>query len=99
MAGFCSIIREEKNTKVKNAMLEYMTDIMEDAQDFGWAAAKRAHALILCRMEEGKVDWLNSEKLDRLRRANARKIVTNTAGNSQASRNKAEVQGAVCKYY
>ena len=26
-------------------------------------------------------------------------IVTNTASNPQASRNKAEVQGAVCKYY
>ena len=99
MAGVCSIIREEKNTKVKNAMLEYITDIVEDAQDFGWAAAKGAHALILCRMEEGKVDWLNSEKLDRLRRAPAQKIVTNTASSSQVSRNKAKVQGAVCKYY
>ena len=60
MVGFCSIIREEKSTKTKNAMLDYMTDIMADAQDFGWAAAKGAHALILCRMEEGKVDWLSS---------------------------------------
>ena len=39
MAGFSAIIREEKNVKIKNAMLEYMTDIMEDAQDFGWATA------------------------------------------------------------
>ena len=73
MAGFCSIIREEKSTKVQNTMLQYMTDIMEDAQDFGWNAAKGAHPLILCRMEEGKVDWLISEMLDRLRRAHAKK--------------------------
>ena len=32
-------------------MLEYMTNIMEDVQDFGWATAKGAEALILCRME------------------------------------------------
>ena len=43
MAGFSSIIREEKNTKVKNAVLDYMSDLMEDAQDFGWASAKGAH--------------------------------------------------------
>ena len=33
--------------KVKNTMLDYMTDIMEDVQDFGWPSAKGAHALIL----------------------------------------------------
>ena len=44
MSGFCPIIREESDVKVKNAMLEYMTDIMEDAQDFGWPSAKGAHA-------------------------------------------------------
>ena len=75
MAGFCSIIKDEKDLKVKNAMLEYLTDLMEDARDFGWSSAKGAHALILCRMEEGKVNWLMSDKLDRLRRAHAQKIV------------------------
>ena len=40
MSGFCSIIREEKHTKIKIAMLDYMTDIMEDAQDCGWSSAK-----------------------------------------------------------
>ena len=99
MAGFSAIIREEKNVKIKNAMLEYMTDIMEDAQDFGWATAKGAHALILCRMEEGKVDWLSSEKLDRLRRAHDQKIVTSTGGNSHPAKNKAEAQGVPCKFY
>ena len=48
-------------------MLEYLTYIMEDAQDFDWASAKGAHALILCRMAEGKVNWLMSDKLDHLR--------------------------------
>ena len=51
VCGLCNIIREEKNVKTKNCMLAYMTEIMEDAQDFGWASAKGAHALLLCRME------------------------------------------------
>ena len=63
-------------------MLEYLTDIMEDAQDFGWASAKGAHALILCRM---------SHKLDRLRQAHAPKIVTSQSMSSQ-NKVKAESQ-------
>ena len=57
VCGLCNIIREKQNVKTKNCMLDYMTEIMEDAQDFGWASAKGAHALLLCQMEEGKVDW------------------------------------------
>ena len=34
MAGFCSIIKDEKDLKVKNVMLEYLTDLMEDVQGF-----------------------------------------------------------------
>ena len=37
-------------------MLDYMAEIMEDAQDFGWASAKG-----VCRMEEGKVEWHMTE--------------------------------------
>ena len=98
MAGFCSIIREEKDSKVKNAMLEYLTDIMEDAQDLGWTSAKGAHALILCRMEEGQVNWLMSNKLARLRRAHAQKIVN---GQSVSSQNKAKTEshGIPCKFF
>ena len=99
MAGFCAIIREEKSTKVKNAMLEYMSDLMEDAQDFGWASAKGAHALILCRMEEGKVDWLKSDKLDRLRRAHAQKVVTSNSSSGQTAKTKHESHGVICKYF
>ena len=79
VSGLCNIIREEKNVKLKNYMLDYMTEIMEDAQDFGWASAKGAHALLLCRMEEGKVEWHMTEKTDRIRRAHAQKVVSTSS--------------------
>ena len=72
VCGLCNIIREQ-NVKTKTCMLDYMTEIMKDAQDFGWASAKGAHALLLCRMEEGKVEWHMTEKIDRIRRAHAQK--------------------------
>ena len=66
--------------------------------DFGWPSARGAHALILCRMEEGKVNWLMSEKLDRLRRAHAKKIVTNSS-TLHSPCGKVDTQGMICKYF
>ena len=99
MAGFSSIIREEKSTKVKNSMLDYMSDLMEDTQDFGWASAKGAHALILCRMEEGKVDWLSADKLNRLRRAHVQNVLISNTSNAHSSKSRNETQGVLCKYF
>ena len=76
ISGFCSIIKEETNVKTKNAMLEYVSDIMDDAQDFDWASIKGAHALSLFKMEEGKLDWHMTSRLDRLRKAHAQKLVS-----------------------
>ena len=79
-------------------MLEYLTGIMEDAQDIGWASAKGADAVILCKMEEGKVKWLMSDKLDRLRPAHAQKInvkVNGNTSNGQTNKLKDESQGVL----
>ena len=75
VSGFCAIIKDEKNVNTKNQMLDYMSELMDDAQDFGWPSAKGAHAVLLCRMEEGKVNWSMTEKIDRIRRAHAQKVI------------------------
>ena len=84
VSGFCLIIKDENNVATKNAMLEYMSELMEDAQDFGWASAKGAHAVLLCRMEEGKVNWAMTKKIHRIRRAPAQKVVNNSSKKSTA---------------
>ena len=33
--GFCTIAKEETDQNVKNLMLEYISDLMKNAQDFG----------------------------------------------------------------
>ena len=62
VAGFSQIIREESNTDTRNQMLDYLTDLMEDSHDFRWQAAKGSHAVLLCQMEDGKI---NGTKLAR----------------------------------
>ena len=46
---------------------------MEDATNFSWANAKVAHAVLLCEMERGVLDWSHTEMIDHIRRAHAQK--------------------------
>ena len=68
-------MREETSVNTKNAMLEYVTEIVENAQDFGWPSAKGAHALLLCRIEEDKFDCSMTDKIDRLRKFMLKKLL------------------------
>ena len=57
-------------------MLDYLVSLMDDATDFSWDAAKASHAVLLCRMEQGEIqDYSQIDKIDRIRRANAKKHV------------------------
>ena len=94
VSGFCAIIKDEKNVNTKNQMLDYMSELMDDAQDFGWPSAKGAHAVLLCRMEEGKVNWSMTDKIDRIRRAHAQKVI-----NVAPQKVNTESQGIPCKFF
>ena len=69
--GFIKNVLEEKSEKIREKMLMYFADLMEDATDFSWSNAKAANAVILCEMERGRLTWKDSDRLDRLRRAHA----------------------------
>ena len=76
VSGFCRTMQEEKNSKMREYMLDYLVSLMDDATDFSWGAAKASHAVLLCRMEQGEIqDYSQIEKIDRIRRANAQKHV------------------------
>ena len=56
---------------------------MDYANDFSWGAAKASHA-VLCRMEHGEIqDYSQTEKIDRVRRANAQTHMPNGSGKHQ----------------
>ena len=73
VCGFAMMAREETSMDRKNAMLKYLGELMEDANNFSWQFAKAAHAVLLCRMEEGKVEWTDTSNIDRIRRAHAQR--------------------------
>ena len=75
--GFSKNILEETDHKIREKMLQYLSELMEDATDFAWASAKAAHAVLLCEMERSSVNWTQTHRIDRIRRAHAQKHTTN----------------------
>ena len=69
--GFARNMIDEKNNDIRDHMLWYLHDLMEDATDFAWSSAKAAHAVLLCEMERGTVCWSDTNRIDRIRRAHA----------------------------
>ena len=55
-------------------MLDYLTEIMQNSHNFSWNSVKGVHAVLLCQMEEGRVRWDETKKIDRIRRAHAQKM-------------------------
>ena len=94
VSGFAQIVREESDNIVKNHMLEYLAELMEDSHDFGWQSAKGSHAVLLCRMEDNKIQWQDTHKIDRLCRVHAQRMAP-TPQNKRIN-----VKGPlVCKFY
>ena len=55
IAGFCNILKDEQDVNVKNCILDYMSELIEDCEDVCRPATKGAHAVLLVKIEESKV--------------------------------------------
>ena len=71
--GFCKNMLEESDHKIREKMIQYMGELMEDATDFSWQGAKAAHAVLLCEFERAGANWKDTARIDRIRRAHAQK--------------------------
>ena len=99
MAGFCRTMKDEQNVLMRDHMLDYVISLLEDASDFSWGAAKASHAVLLCRMEQGEIkNFSETEKIDRVRRANAQKHVSTQNLSNQSADEKTN-RSMVCTYF
>ena len=99
MADFCRIMKEETNLENKEHMLDYLIQLLEDANGFSWDAA--SHAVLLCRMEQGDVkNYMQVEKIDRIRRANAQRHGVGSSSNSSfKSQIQKSIKSSPCLYF
>ena len=102
MAGFCRTIRDHPDVKIRDHMLDYVIHLLDDAQDFSWSAAKAIHAVLLCRMEQGKVTgWSDCDKIYRIRCAHAQRHVASNTNQGHKGQDKTQTAGKVlpCIYF
>ena len=71
LLGFLRIREEEKDPLIKEHMIQYVTELTQDACDFSWEAAKGAHSVLLHRMADGVVDWSNITEVQKIRQTYA----------------------------
>ena len=76
-------------------MLDYISDLMNDAQDVGWNPAKVSHAVLLCHMEEGKILWQEMAKIKRIRRTHTQRSSYNQSGPGLANKKAHKVHNKV----
>ena len=54
VAGFCRIMKEEKNSNIRDNMLDYMISLFDYANDFSWDVAKASHGSSSVEWSRGK---------------------------------------------
>ena len=68
LLGFLRIRQEEQDPQVKENMIEYLTELAQDACDYSWDAAKGAHSVLLHRMGDGVLNWANLKDIQKIRK-------------------------------
>ena len=56
--------------------------------DFSWQGVKVAHAVLMCEMERGTVQWEDGDQIDPIRKAHAQKHVCHRANWGKQDNNK-----------
>ncbi len=46
-------------------MLQHLNELMEDCSDDGFVAVRNYHAVVLSEMEQNRLTWLDTEKIQR----------------------------------
>ena len=76
MLGYLRIRQEETDVKIREHMIEYLTELMQDACDYSWESAKGAHSVLLHRMADGVVDWGQVKEVQKIRKRYAQMTAT-----------------------
>ena len=86
----------------QRAYVDYVINLLEDANDFSWASAKASHAVLLCRMEQREVvGWSDVEKIDRIHRAHVQRHISqqSTQGKTHEKNGKQPTKFVACVYF
>ena len=67
LLSFLRIRQEEQDPLIRENMIEYLTELAQDACDYSCEAAKGARLVLLRRMGDGVVHWSNIKDVQKIR--------------------------------
>ena len=102
ITGFLRSLQLAPSSDREN-MLSYGIDLFQDAVDVNWEVARGANSVVLQEIEQGRLNWSDSEKLQRTRTLyTQRSQVSSTASKTVSDNGVNAVHVAkkiVCRYY
>ena len=66
MLGFLKIHQEEQDATIRENMVEYLTELLQDACNYSWESAKGAHNVLLHWMQGDVVNWSNLKEVNKI---------------------------------
>lgn len=72
VSGYMNIVMQKlDDTKTTKLMLMHLNNIMHDATLYSWQTARNCHAIILQHIEQGRIDWTDTDTMKELRQTYA----------------------------
>ena len=65
--GFLHMRQDESDINKGENMIDYVTELMQDAVDYSWEAAKGSHFVLHTKLAEGNINWGEIEKIHKMR--------------------------------
>ena len=96
-AGMMSMVLNESNNEIKQAILKYVTDLHHDMIDIGFPTTLAINSTVLSQLEEGKLTWLDCNQIDNIKKKfilNAALRASHLPTNSETSFNRTRVPSA-----
>ena len=75
--GVLLCILEEPETVKRDKMLQYYALLMQDVVELNFPRVKRAHAAVLQEIEKGKLNWEQSEEIEKTKNRYTQRLVQN----------------------
>ena len=66
--GFLRSVQEEQDPYLRSNMVEYLTELFQNACDHSWQAAKGDHLVVMTKMEEGLITWGDLKEVNKVRK-------------------------------
>ena len=87
MLGVLKQRQTECDPIVKENMIEYAIELLQDAVDFSWLSAKGAHFVLVQCIADGMADWADLDSVNKIREKFSKSTGNNTQ-NANAETNK-----------